>query len=166
MWVGIGLAAFAGVVALFVFGPNRSAPPEHLSNVPAQHVPTPVKAKLSPEARHVAIRFVQTAVAREHLDEAWELVGPALRGGLTKEAWMTGNNPIVPYPIDKLAVAPYKIDYSYTDSALLEIALLPKKNSGVRGQIFFLELEKVGTGKNAHWVVNNWVPRAAAVIPR
>ena len=31
--------------------------------------------------------------------------------------------------------------------------------------MFFLRLEKVGKGASAHWVVNNWVPRASAVVP-
>ena len=80
--------------------------------------------------------------------------------------WLTGNNPVVPYPIDKLDVAPYKVDESYETSALIEVALLPREGSGVRAQVFFLGLEKVGTGAKARWVVDNWVPRASAVVPR
>ena len=89
------------------------------------------------------MRFIQTAVARENLEEAWTLVGPNLRGGLTRAQWVTGKNPVVPYPIDKLEVAPYKVDASYTKSALIEVALVPRKDSGVRAQVFFLELRKV-----------------------
>ena len=155
--------AFALVL---VFGPNTNAPPQHISSAPAQVPAVQKKAPLAHEARKVAIRFIQTAVAREHLEEAWHLVGPNLRGGLTKERWITGENPVVPYPIDQLEVAPYKIDESYETSALLEVALLPKKGSGVRAQVFFLELKRMGEGKNARWVVDNWVPRASAVVPR
>ena len=79
---------------------------------------------------------------------------------------MTGNIPVVPFPLDKLEVAPFKIDASYKNSAIVEIALLAKKNSGIRSQIFFMELKRVGTGKKARWVVDNWVPRGSAVIPR
>ena len=114
----------------------------------------------------MAVRFIQTAVARENLEEAWTLVGPNLRGGLTKKEWLTGNNPVVPYPIDKLEVAPYKVDESYETSALIEVALLPRKGSGVRSQVFFLGLKKVGSGSRTRWVVDNWVPRASAVVPR
>ena len=57
------------------------------------------------------------------------LVGPNLRGGLTRAQWVTGNNPVVPYPIEKLDVAPYKVDASYTRSALIEVALLPRRNA-------------------------------------
>ena len=139
---------------------------EHFSATPAQQPEQLVKAPLPHEARRVAVRFIQTAVARRNLEEAWTLVGPNLRGGLTKERWITGENPVVPYPIDKLDVAPYKVDESYTRSALLEVALLPRKGSGVRAQVFFLGLVKVGAGERSRWVVDNWVPRAAAVVPR
>lgn len=164
--IGAGALAATLVTVAFTLGPNRDAPPEHFSSTPAFTPEPQVKAPLSPEARRVAVRFVQTAVAREHLDEAWELVGPNLRGGLTRKQWLTGEIPVVPYPLQKLDVAPYKIDASFTTSALLEIALLPRKGSGIRAQVFFLELKKVGHGKNAHWVVDNWVPRAGVVVPR
>jgi hypothetical protein len=132
------------------------------ADVPKAQVPAPV----SVEARKVAVRFVQTAVARKNLAEAWELVGPNLRGGLTREEWLTGNNPVVPYPISELDVAPYKVDYSFEDSATLEVALLPKKGSTTKPQIFFLGLIKVGEGASAHWVVDNWVPRSSPVVPQ
>ena len=166
VWGLAGVAALVGVALLLVLGPNRDPAPERLSNVPAQEPEHLVKAPLPHEARRVAVRFIQTAVAREHLEEAWTLVGPNLRGGLSREEWLTGSNPVVPYPIDKLEVAPYKIDESYERSALLEVALLPRKGAGVRSQVFFLELKKLGSGGEARWVVDNWVPRASAVVPR
>jgi hypothetical protein len=166
LWALGGVAAATGVVLVLVFGPNKNPPPQHFSATPAQQPERLVKAPLPHEARRVAVRFIQTAVARRNLEEAWTLVGPNLRGGLTKERWLTGENPVVPYPIDKLEVAPYKIDEAYTRSALLEVALLPRKGSGVRAQVFFLGLKKVGAGGQARWVVDNWVPRAAAVVPR
>jgi hypothetical protein len=149
-----------------VLGPNKDAPKQRISNVPAQEPERQVEAPLPKEARQVAVRFIQTAVAREDLEEAWTLVGPNLRGGLTREEWLTGNNPVVPYPIDKLEVAPYKVDESYESSALIEVALLPRKGAGVRAQVFFLGLVKVGSGSRARWVVDNWVPRGSAVVPR
>ena len=35
-----------------------------------------------------------------------------------------------------------------------------------KAQVFFLELRRLGTGAEARWVVDNWVPRASAVVPR
>lgn len=165
-WALAGGAVCAAVALLLVLGPDKDAPEERISNVPAEEPVREVKAPLPQEARRVAVRFIQTAVARENLEEAWTLVGPNLRGGLTKKEWLTGNNPVVPYPIDKLEVAPYKVDESYETSALIEVALLPRKGSGVRSQVFFLGLKKVGSGSRTRWVVDNWVPRASAVVPR
>jgi len=165
-WALAGGAVCAAVALLLAFGPDKDAPEERISNVPAEEPVREVKAPLPQEARDVAVRFIQTAVARENLEEAWTLVGPNLRGGLTKKEWLTGNNPVVPYPIDKLEVAPYKVDESYETSALIEVALLPRKGSGVRSQVFFLGLKKVGSGSRTRWVVDNWVPRASAVVPR
>jgi hypothetical protein len=165
-WAGGGLALIAAIVGVLVLGPNKNPAPQHLSAAPAQQPEQLVKAPLAEDARRVAVRFIQTAVARKNLDEAWTLVGPNLRGGLTKKAWTSGENPVVPYPVDKLDVAPYKVDASYTRSALLEVALLPRKGAGVRAQVFFLELKKLGSGPASRWVVDNWVPRAAAVVPR
>jgi hypothetical protein len=165
-WSLLGIGVLVAIAALFALGPNKNAAPQVFSDDPVI-VPAPqIKAPLTDEARRVAARFVQTAVAREHLAEAWSLVGPNLRGGLTREEWITGNNPVVPYPIDKLEVAPFKIDYSYTDSALLEIALIPRKGSGVRSLVFFLTLRKIGTEPSARWVVDNWVPRASVPMPK
>jgi hypothetical protein len=165
-WVLAGGSVCGAVVLLLVLGPNTDPPKERLSNVPAQVPERQVEAQLPNEARQVAVRFIQTAVARENLDEAWELVGPNLRGGLTRREWLTGDNPVVPFPIDRLDVAPYKIDEAFETSALMEVALLPRKGSGVRAQVFFLGLVKVGSGPRARWVVDNWVPRASAVVPR
>ena len=165
-WVLLGAGVLAGAALVFVLAPDTDAPPQRLSTVPAQVPERQIKAPLPQEARRVAVRFIQTAVARENLEEAWTLVGPNLRGGLTREEWLTGNNPVVPYPIDQLEVAPYKVDESYERSALIEVALLPRKGAGVRAQVFFLGLVKIGNGKGARWVVDNWVPRAAAVTPR
>jgi hypothetical protein len=166
VWALAGVALLAGIVLVLVLGPNKDAPPERLSTVAAQEPEHLVKAPLPLEARRVAVRFIQTAVARKNLEEAWTLVGPNLRGGMSRERWLTGENPVVPYPIDELEVAPYKIDESYTKSALLEVALLPRKGAGVRAQVFFLELKRLGSGERARWVVDNWVPRASAVVPR
>lgn len=165
-WGLLGVGVLAGVALVFVLAPDTDPPRQRLSTVPAQVPERQVEAPLPQEARRVAVRFIQTAVARVNLEEAWTLVGPNLRGGLTRKQWLTGNNPVVPYPIDQLEVAPYKVDESYERSALLEVALLPRKGAGVRAQVFFLGLVKVGAGENARWLVDNWVPRAAAVTPR
>jgi hypothetical protein len=166
-WVA-SLVLVAGIiVAIVQFAPNRNAPPEQISKAPAN---APVKqktVKLSKAATGVARQFVRTAVARADLAAAWKLAGPNVRGGLTYKEWMTGNIPVVPYPIKSLATARFKIDYSYRDEALLEVAMLPKPGSKIKGQIFAVDLKRVaGPGGTRHWVVDSWVPKSSTLVPQ
>jgi hypothetical protein len=57
-----------------------------------------------------------------------------------------------------------KVDLSEKNHAILEVILIPKSSS-VKPQIFTLDVNKVGKGKDAHWVVNSWAPRSAPTIP-
>ena len=115
----------------------------------------------------MARTFLRTAVARVDLDRAWTISDANVRGGLTHAEWMTGNIPVVPYPIKSLAVARFKIDYSYSDEALLEVALLPKDGSSIKPQTFYLGLKRLpGLDGKRHWVVDNWVPLASTLVPK
>jgi hypothetical protein len=167
--VAMGVAGFlllAGVVAAaVVFLPNRNATPETVSTLPAQVPKTEASTPISAEARTVAGRFVLTAVARKNLAEAYDLVGPNLRGGLTRKEWLTGNIPVIPYPIQSLRLAPFKIDYSHKSDALIEVALLPKQGADVKSQIFYLTLKKIGPAGKEHWVVDGWVPKGSTFVP-
>ena len=51
-----------------MFGPNTDAPKERISTVPAEVPERQVATPLPKEAQQVAVRFIQTAVARENLD--------------------------------------------------------------------------------------------------
>jgi hypothetical protein len=165
IWVGVAVIAALVIGAIAQFGPNRNPAPETFSNQPVKVAPKKVSAKLPNEAKVVARTFIETAVARKNLGQAWDIVSPNVRGGLTKKEWMTGAIPVIPYPIQSLDKAPFKIDYSYTDEALLEVALLPKPGAGVKPQMFFLSLRKVGSAGQKRWVVDNWVPRASVMMP-
>ena len=163
------LVLVVGVAAAIVkFAPNRNPAPEVLSKNAAA---APVKQKtvpLSQEAAATVFRFVKTAVARQDLAAAWKLSGPNVRGGLTYKEWLKGDIPVVPYPIDPYHFAPrMKIDYSYKNDAMLELALLPKAGSGVRPQYFIVETKRLpGADGKLHWVVTNWVPRTSLAVPK
>ena len=43
--------------------------------------------------------FVETAVARDHPERAYEIVNADMRGGLTRRQWANGDIPVVPYPV-------------------------------------------------------------------
>jgi hypothetical protein len=163
-----GLLLAAGAIAVIVaFAPNRNPAPEVFSNTP---VKAPVKEKqipISNAAKTVAQQFVLKAVGRKDLAVAWKISGPNVRGGLTYKEWLTGNIPVVPYPIKSLQYAPFKIDYSTANKALIEVAMLPKAGATIKPQIFFLELDRMaGHDGKKHWVVDNWVPHSSPLVPR
>lgn len=162
-WI-VGVVA-VGVIVGFVgykysnTGKSTATP---LINKPAKDVSkVPQTVKLTPGATSVARRFIETAVARKHLPEAYKLVTNEIRQGQTLKQWNTGNIAVIPYPVDDIQYAPMKVDYSYPKEALVEIALLPKQGSKVKGQLFAMDLVKQG-GK---WLVNGWYPRSTPPVP-
>jgi hypothetical protein len=164
LWIS-GFVLAAGIAAvLIVFlrdtGHSESAP---FTNKPVDTVTTPKKVTLEPAARVVAGRFILTAVQRKNLAEAWKLVGPGIRQDLTFKEWLKGTIPVVPF-LDPIKLAPMKVDLSEKNHAILEVILIPKSKK-VKPQIFTLDVNKVGKGKDAHWVVNSWAPRSAPTIP-
>ena len=144
-WMVGGLALVAAIVGLLVLGPNRNAAPEHFSAAPAQQPEHLVKAPLSQDARRVAVRFIQTAVARKNLDEAWTLVGPNLRGGL-EGALDDRREPrrAVPGRQARRRTVQGRCVVHEERAARWRCSA---QGSGVRAQVFFLELRKLGSGR-------------------
>jgi hypothetical protein len=112
-------------------------------------------------------RFVTTAVARTDLAAAWKISGPNIRGGFTYKEWLSGNIPVVPYPIETRGFAPrFKIDWSHANDAQLELVLQPKAGLKTRPQLFIVQLKRIaGTNGKTHWIVDNWVPRTPIAMP-
>src|SRR5215831_10503572 len=68
--------------------------------------------------------------------------------------------PSVPAKIVSQVPKTMKVDYSYKNEALIEVALLTKPKSGVKSQLFTMTLDKV----NGKWVVNQWAPRSVPFV--
>lgn len=152
--------AVAGIIVALPSSSGNTATPLN-PNVPAKIVSKPQKTvKLDPAATTVARRFIQTAVARKHLREAYSLAGPQLIQGQSLKSWMTGNNAVIPFPVDKVTLGPMKIDYSHKNEALIEVALLTKPNSSVKSQLFYMLLDRI----HGKWVVNQWTPRSVPFV--
>jgi hypothetical protein len=173
-WAG-GLTLIAGMIVFLVavFGrgnaeeatPFRETPQQAQQQLQREAQPDFTRARVDPKARVVAGKFILTAVARENLAESWKLVHPSLRQGLTLAQWKTGNIPVAPYPVHSLEQARFKVDESYPNQVLLEVALIPKKGAKIRPQVFDIGLRAVGKGARRHWLVDYWMPVWSPPVP-
>jgi hypothetical protein len=161
-WV-VAVVLVGGAIAAGIIWSNTgksNATP--LTNQPAVDVSkVPATVKLTPGAQKVARRFIQTAVARKNLPAAYGLVTEQIKQGQSLKSWSTGNIAVVPYPVDAVKYAPMKIDFSYAKEAQIQVALLPKTGTGVKAQLFIMNLVK----RNGKWLVDAWVPKSSPMVP-
>lgn len=157
-----GLAAVAGVAAtisILFWNTGVKVQPSVTESGPAVVFAPQQSVRLSERDHAAAIsaaaHFVDTAVQRVRLDEAWELAGPQMRQGMTREEWRKGNIPVVPYPVD---AARWKLDYSYADEVGLQVYVLPKRGQELRPMVFMMSLTAVGKGDERRWLVDSWTP--------
>ncbi len=154
----VGAAIAAGIIWSNT-GKSTATP---LTNKPALDVSkVPTTVKLKPGAQTVARRFIETAVARKNLPQAYNLVTQQLKQGQSLKSWNTGNIAVIPYPVDDIKYAPMKIDFSYANEAQIEVALLPKAGAKIKSQLFLMDLVK----RNGKWLVNSWVPKSSPMVP-
>jgi len=165
-WVA-GLVLFVGIVAVIqTYAYHATKKVEVFTNQPVKDVSqVPKSTKLDPAVKTLARDFIETAVARKDLAHAYTIVGQEIKQGQTLKQWMTGNIAVVPYPANDIEVAPFRVDYSYKRSALIEVMLLPKANAKIRPTDFYMGAKKVGTGAKARWVVTSWVPHVSPMVP-
>jgi hypothetical protein len=139
-----GIAAFAATRD----GGSSSAP------APAHRASQLVAAE-----RRVAYEFLDTAVARKHLDRAWAIVAPELKQSMTLDEWKTGTIPVVPYPVAQARVI-LRVASSFTDVARLQVTFVPRSGTKAQAATFTLGLRNV----DGRWLVSAWQP-SAAVVP-
>lgn len=160
-WIA-GLVLAAGVAAFVQARTDTGSPQETFENKAVDDRSKQPKSVPVPQAaRRAAVTFIQTAVARKDLAKAWTVTGPGIKQGQTYKSWLQGEISVVPYPGDSVDKAPIKVDWSYPDSIGLSVALLPKKGSTEKPQVFNMELKKSGK----RWVVDSWVPYAPPAVP-
>jgi hypothetical protein len=163
-WIA-GAVLLVGVFAFWQTMVQANDTPETFSNERVQNAATPETVPLAPEARQVVVQFIQTAVMRKNLAEAWKISGPQIRQDLSLKEWLTGNIPVVPYPEAAVNRSPVKITWSHPTEAGLEVVLQPRAGSKEKPQLFFVGVLKQGSGSQAKWVVDYWAPYAPPPIP-
>ena len=153
------MAVAAGLVAGGLLWPDTGdSPPEAFGRGDAYVYVEPDTVKLTrverAKALSTAANFVTHAVARRRVELAYDIVGPSLKGGLSRAEWQTEDIPVVPFPVDE---ARWKVDYSYADALGLQVLIFPPARSKLRPSVFAMELTPTGHGKN-HWLVSSWAP--------
>jgi hypothetical protein len=103
-------------------------------------------------------QFVQTAVARRHLDDAWDMLGPEMKAGQTRKSWDTGFNNVIPFKAD--GIDAWDVLYAYDNDVALDLSLVSrgKNENDWAGKTFTLELKR-SPGHPHHWLVAAWVPK-------
>jgi hypothetical protein len=105
--------------------------------------------------RKLLARFIETAVARRRVASSWPLAGPALRTGITRKEWTTGNIPVVPYPASSHGQGMWDIvQYSYRNEVGLEALIFPRPCSGY--SVATVD-STVVRGRDGRWRVNYWM---------
>jgi hypothetical protein len=164
---GLSVFAIGVVVFAIVFFRNTSHPlPNKLSDQPASVVKNESTVPLDPAIVALMKKFIGTAVARKNLGQAYALVGPDIRGNLTKKQFEKGDIPVIPYPAADIQHIQYTVDYSHPTQVGLEVGLNPTPgHESTKRLTFYAGFKKIGTGSAAHWVVNYWSPRYHPPIP-
>jgi hypothetical protein len=158
-----GLAAF---LALVVFHNTSNAFPDRFSNQPAQLIRPDKKAPVTKDQIALARRFLKTAVTRTNLDSAYWIVGPDLRGALSRKEWDTGNIPVLWYHASNVDTVAFSVDYSYKTQALFEVNLHAVRGTEERPtMLFFIGLRREGGKPNGRWQVNYFEPNWRPPIP-
>jgi hypothetical protein len=177
LWFGVAVLAIgAAVLAVVLFGgqsgnPVKADPGFHpklpAKSIPlknSQHVVVKTYQQLDPNIRDTVKMFISTVVAREHLDQSWNVVAPSMKAGYTKHQWETANDlPVVPYPGVDPKRTQFYLDYASTKEILVEVGLAGKKGVSTRPVTFQLGLVPAGKG---HWLVDYWMPRWTPPVPQ
>ena len=174
---GSGLAFIAvAAVAAFVLYPNtaptfKSPKSEKAEPLPVE-TPEPATVPLSRAAQAAALQtatdFVKAAVLRENVESSWQITTPALRQGLGRKEWNTGNIPVVQFPAGALREVKWRVGHSYYNDFELEVLLLPKNGSAGQGLgpiTYVLDLKAVGSASRKHWLVDAIRPYGLSQAP-
>jgi hypothetical protein len=105
-------------------------------------------------------QFVETAVARVHVERSYSLVTPGLRQGMSCAEWMTGTIPVQPF----LEVVPEQARYRVVQRSRGERMVLVHLVSRSRDwpeTTFMLELHESDGG----WLASSWTPAGGMAVP-
>jgi hypothetical protein len=124
---------------------------------------TPLPKRQRAAAQRVLSKFVVSAIYRQHVERSYDLVAPAVRGGLTRREWRTGDIPVPPFPADAVAVAKSKLVYSHRNLARYDVLLYTKPTARLLPLLYSIELTRTPRGG---WLVDYAMPLGGGVSTR
>jgi hypothetical protein len=146
----VGLAAF---FAVRVFHSGAQSAPT--TNKPQSSTPpAPVNVNPSADAYKVAREFVETAVLRKNMHQAYTLVAAPLKAGISRHQWETGANQVLSFPAANARTATFHPITSTKRKLYMQMELDPRAGSSLKPSVFFIELTK----QNGKWLVDYWMP--------
>jgi hypothetical protein len=117
-----------------------------------KHVPFTAEKRRAVSA--VLAKFIDGAVSKHDLAGTWDLAGPELRQGVTRQDWLKGQLPLVPFAASKRGQGSWSlVNYSYKNKVGLELLMFPEHRSG---QLATVETDVV-RGRDGSWRVNYWM---------
>jgi hypothetical protein len=126
------------------------------ATIVAQPKGVPFRPAARRQVRKVLARFLETAVARKHVDQAWNISGPQVREGMTRKQWDSGAIPVQPYPVSTHGLGQWdQVQYSYPHHVGLEVMLFPKPGSGQAPATADVDVIETHHGR---WIVNYFMP--------
>jgi hypothetical protein len=162
--VGIaGGAAIVAIVSIAIGNTGHSNATKIDYSKPAWVYHAPAHMELTKDERLTLFKtasfFVQTAVARKHLDDAWALLGPEMRAGQTRKSWDTGFNNVIPFAAD--GIQSWDVLYSYQGDVAIDLSLFHRGKSADNwsGKTFTIELKRNLDQPKSKWLVVSWVPK-------
>jgi hypothetical protein len=155
----VTVLAGATVGAILVGNTGRSNETP-LIDKPAWVYREPARMRLTKSDRqdlfNTASLFIRTAVARKHLDSAWNMLGPEMKAGQTRKSWDTGNNNVIPFPA--IGIANWSILYAYRNDVAIDLGVIGDPHSDWAGKTFTIELKHYKSQPHS-WLVASWVPK-------
>jgi hypothetical protein len=164
LWGSIGGLFVLVVVGLIVFVPNTghsfATPIDEHGQAQVYRAPTTVKATAGQKAAAVSTlsRFVRSAVIRRGLASSWPLATAHMRTGTSRQDWLDGNLPVVPYPARAFRTAGFTLKYEYKGILGYDVLVLPKETKAAQRagqQVYACELHDV----RGSWLVDQCYPR-------
>ena len=134
------LAVVAAILAFVVAGPADAAP---LPQAERQAI------------NHTLDLFVNSAVKRQNVDSAWNLVTPEMRAGVSRSAWDKGNLPVSPYPAGGTSFHDWTIDSASATEVDFEL-MIPSEKSKSDSIQFNGTMRK----QQGRWLVDSFNPSA------